>query len=84
MNSTYADTLKQLIGLADIKLFIVANTLGYDISYISKWCNGAKLPSGMPRGVEPNLQKRLVRDAGQWWLCSDNLNKARSSEQAMG
>ena len=38
--------------------------------------NGAKLPSGKPRGVEPNLQKRLV-------LCSDNLNKARSSEQAM-
>jgi|GEM_PF-3240703 hypothetical protein len=45
--------------------------------------NGAKLPSGEPRGVEPNLQKRLVRDADQWWLCSDNLNKARSSEQAM-
>lgn len=62
MDSTYADTLKQLIGLADIKLFIVANTLGYDISYISKWCNGAKLPSvKMISSIHQQLSRLLAK-----------------------
>lgn len=43
--SNYADLLKQLLKFLDIKIIVLANVLGYDISYISKWCNGTKTPS---------------------------------------
>lgn len=43
--SHYAHLLKRLLNFLDIKFIILANTLGYDISYISKWCNGTKVPS---------------------------------------
>jgi len=46
MKSTYsyAAVLKKLMSLADVKMLIVAKTVGYDISYISKWCSGSNLP----------------------------------------
>src|SRR3712207_9471821 len=42
---SYSHVLKQLLQFSDTKAIILANVLGYDISYISKWCNGAKTPS---------------------------------------
>lgn len=42
---SYSHLLKQLLQFSDTKAIILANVLGYDISYISKWCNGAKIPS---------------------------------------
>jgi len=43
--SDYGDLLKRLIKFTDIKMSTVADSLGYDISYISKWCNKSKLPA---------------------------------------
>lgn len=43
--SNYALLLKRILNFLDIKFIVLANTLGYDISYISKWCNGTKIPS---------------------------------------
>ena len=43
--SNYAQLLKHMLNFLDIKFIVLANTLGYDISYISKWCNGTKIPS---------------------------------------
>lgn len=45
MDMNYSETLKKLFEFTDVKLAILANALGYDISYISKWCNGSKVPS---------------------------------------
>ena len=36
--------LKMILTLNDIKMYNLADALGYDKSYISKWINQAKLP----------------------------------------
>lgn len=41
----YRQAFKTLVDLTDTKLSTVAFSLGYDISYISKWNSGKKLPS---------------------------------------
>lgn len=47
MNNTsnFGETLKTLINFTGIKSSALAKTLGYDVSYISKWCSNKKLPS---------------------------------------
>lgn len=41
----YGSTLRNLLTFSEVKFLILGNHLGYDVSYISKWCNGVKLPS---------------------------------------
>jgi len=41
----YALTLKNMVTLTQTKLHVLAEVVGYDISYISKWSSGIKLPS---------------------------------------
>lgn len=41
---SFGSMLKSLLAVNDIKMYNLANALGYDKSYISKWVNGAKLP----------------------------------------
>lgn len=41
----YGTTLKALIKLTNTKYADIASYIGYDISYISKWCSNNKLPS---------------------------------------
>lgn len=43
--SDYGELLKGLIKFTDMKMSSVADIVGYDISYISKWCNKSKLPA---------------------------------------
>ena len=42
---SYGSILKKLIKFTNVKLSIVADAAGYDVSYISKWCNQSKLPA---------------------------------------
>lgn len=42
---TFGHTLETMLRTADIKYNQLATHLGYDISYISRWINGSKLPS---------------------------------------
>ena len=37
--SNYGELLKRLIKFTDMKMSAAADIAGYDISYISKWCN---------------------------------------------
>ncbi|SFU63741.1 hypothetical protein SAMN04487886_108313 [Clostridium sp. DSM 8431] len=46
MINVFGDTLKELKSISGLKSVILANYLGYDVSYISKWCTDKKLPSG--------------------------------------
>ncbi|MBQ3256078.1 MAG: helix-turn-helix transcriptional regulator [Oscillospiraceae bacterium] len=41
---SFGEMLKELLTVNDIKMYNLADALGYDKSYISKWVNGAKLP----------------------------------------
>lgn len=56
--SEYGDLLKHLIKFTDIKMSTVADSLGYDISYISKWCNKSKLPASR---VSSNVNRCLAK-----------------------
>lgn len=41
----YASALKALTALTETKNLVLAKITGYDVSYISKWLNGSKLPA---------------------------------------
>lgn len=43
--NTYDFTLKQLLDFTQVKFSVLAKAIGYDVSYVSKWYNGIKLPS---------------------------------------
>ena len=45
--------LERLMAAANIKNFVLANALQYDVSYISKWLNGRSIPS--KKGAEQIL-----------------------------
>ena len=56
--SDYGKTLKQLIDFSSVKMYLVAETVGYDVSYISKWCNKGYLPSAK---AAPKINSTLAR-----------------------
>ena len=43
--TAYGNLLKTLINLSDSKLSFISDKIGYDVSYISKWCTQDKLPT---------------------------------------
>lgn len=47
---TYPIALKKFMKFTKTKSVTLAERIGYDVSYISKWINGAKLPSS--RAIE--------------------------------
>lgn len=55
---TFGQAIKQLLYINGIKMGVLANVLGYDISYLSKWTNDAKLPS--PKSAELLCDKIAV------------------------
>lgn len=55
--NAYGTLLKKLIRFTNIKLTNLAEIVGYDTSYISKWCNKGKLPAAK---AAPNVNKCLA------------------------
>lgn len=43
--NNYGNVLRNLLSFSNTKFLILGNHLGYDVSYISKWCSGTKLPA---------------------------------------
>lgn len=41
----YGITLRNLLSFSNTKFIVLGNYLGYDVSYVSKWCSGCKLPT---------------------------------------
>lgn len=58
----FSETLQLLFQVSNVKLASLAQYLGYDVSYISKWINGNKLPSS--RNIEELIRKinRFIGD----------------------
>lgn len=52
----YAAVLKYFISIANIKTMLIAKVVGYDISYVSKWCSNSNLP---PKKNIDGINKRL-------------------------
>lgn len=53
MNKTgkYGSVLKKLLCFTNTKFMVFSKIVGYDISYISKWCNNIKIPTFKNIGV---------------------------------
>lgn len=56
--TTYGELLRHLIDFTGSKLYAVADEVGYDVSYVSKWCNKDLLPA--PKAAN-EVNKALVR-----------------------
>lgn len=54
----YGELLKKLIVFTNTKMAVLARETGYDISYISKWCNKGLLPT--PRTIAV-INKKLAK-----------------------
>lgn len=44
-SNQYGEFIRFLLNAADVKVGTLADRLGYDISYVSKWLTGSRLPS---------------------------------------
>lgn len=60
ITENYGSALKKLIKFTNSKSKYVAEHIGYDVSYISKWSHGSKLPSS--RSIE-----RINDELGQYF-----------------
>ena len=40
----FGDLLRQFLNLCEVKMYVLAQTLEYDKTYLSKWINNVKLP----------------------------------------
>jgi hypothetical protein len=69
--SAYGTLLKTLINFSGSKLSIVAEEVGYDVSYISKWCNKAKLPASK---MAPNINRTLANHFSHEILKHEDLS----------
>lgn len=45
VDTYFGDLLKEILNFIGMKSSYLAKCLGYDVSYISKWCSGSKIPS---------------------------------------
>lgn len=41
----YAEGLKELLEFVNIRYSVLSKEIGYDLSYVSKWVTGARLPA---------------------------------------
>lgn len=81
----YGSVLKRLIKFTNVKLSIVADAAGYDVSYISKWCNQSKLPAArVASPINKSLSKifadEIISQGELENFCSE-FNVAVSEEQ---
>ena len=56
-NRNFSETLKYLINITDSKIVDIADELGYDNSYISKWINDKNIPA---QGISPEVIDQLA------------------------
>ncbi len=70
--TTYGRLLKNLINFSESKLSSISECIGYDVSYISRWCNKDKLPSVKSIRI---INRQLADYFSGEILKSDNLDE---------
>ena len=68
--NAYGTVLKKLIQLTGSKLSTISDIIGYDVSYISKWCNKAMLPAAK---MAPEINRNMASLFAQEILAQDIL-----------
>lgn len=71
----FGSLLKAVLALNDIKMYNLADALGYDKSYISKWINNAKLPPA--KSIDALSEQIAAFVAGE---CSDERKRMTARE----
>lgn len=67
MTNNFGEIIHKLLDITCEKNFRLANYLGYDVTYISKWINGSKLPS------QKNITE-IIDGICQFFM--DNINES--------
>lgn len=62
-SENYGSILKKLLCFTDTKFVVLSKVVGYDISYISKWCNSIKIPTA--KNIENINEKASIFFADQ-------------------
>jgi transcriptional regulator with XRE-family HTH domain len=63
---TFGETLSRLMDKAGVKRVQLAEHLGYDVSYISRWAGGQKLPSVKNNGdLIKQIAAYISKSAGE-------------------
>ena len=60
--SLFGEVLKQLLEFSNIKMYVAAQAVGYDVSYISKWCNKDYLPGSKSSSHVNRELSRLISE----------------------
>lgn len=71
VKNEFSDRLKELVRLSGIKQQSIADTAGYDLSYVSKWMSGKMLPSEKTIGRTVRAISELIYNShagDQSWL----------------
>ena len=68
--NAYGTILKQLIQLTGSKLSTISDVIGYDVSYISKWCNKSMLPAAK---MAPEINRSMASLFAQEILSQENI-----------
>ncbi|MBX9231538.1 hypothetical protein [Coprococcus catus] len=68
--NAYGTVLKQLIQLTGSKLSTISDVIGYDVSYISKWCNKSMLPAAK---MAPEINRSMASLFAQEILSQENI-----------
>ena len=71
----YAEVLKQLLQYTETKYTTLSQAIDYDMSYISKWVNGARLPASRHADRIHEDMARFFADTAQKQHQEDDLNR---------
>lgn len=75
--SDFGSTLRSIIKVCGVKSYILADALGYDPSYLSKWLNNSKRPPAtMIDGTAEEIAKVCVHsgDTSAFEKLAENYN----------
>lgn len=75
--SDFGSTLRSIIKVCGVKSYILADALGYDPSYLSKWLNNSKRPpAAMIDGTAEEIAKVCVHsgDTSAFEKLAENYN----------
>lgn len=69
---SYSSVLKELLNFSQIKYAVLSQAIGYDLSYVSKWTTGMRLPAA--KNVD-RINQEIARFISEIIIKQNNLEK---------